>query len=156
MTRSLLLALAVLALAAAPALAQDAGAPVQDVSPPTTVVEVPGDGDDPDADPDAEATPDPCERPPGTDGDYADCGDPCVGDVDYGTDADYMYCAAGGGGGDDSGGPSPPRPRPVVAQPLPADQLPLTGGEPLALALAGLAFLMCGAGLRLRAPACKR
>ena len=96
--------------------------------------------------------PDPCDRPPGSDGDYAYCDDPC--ERPAGTDGDYAYCPSS----------PPPRPRPLfasgpgvkkkaAAQPLAAGTLPVTGSEPLLIALVGLGFLLAGAGLRLSAAA---
>jgi hypothetical protein len=113
---------AALALGAAPALAQD-----EEPTPAPT----PG-----------------CERGPGTDADYADCPtEPCAVE---GPDADYAYCAEAipARGIVPKSAPRAPEVAPVA---FPA-QLPRTGGEPLPLALIGLAFLMCGAGLRLCLP----
>ena len=120
-------------------------------------------------DDDAEPAPTPapvtgCERGPGTDADYADCEpdrrcDEASTDADYvygccddldGTDADYVYaCEVQGSPTADDPSPRPP-PRPAVqalgAQPT----LPMTGNEPLGVALAGAGMLLAGAGLRLR------
>jgi len=106
-----------------------------------------------------------CERGPGTDADYADCPDTrrcdeggtdadyvygCCGDLD-GTDADYVYaCRASGGGGGPTSSRPPPRPRAAVQALGNVRTLPLTGSEPLLIALAGGGFLLAGAGLRLR------
>lgn len=123
---------AVAALAPAAALAQD-----------------PEDG--PGDEPDTEAVAPPgCERGPGTDADYAYCPDDVCEEAN--DDADYVYdvyCLASPGSG-----PVPkrrPQPRPAAAvQPLAAQTLPMTGGEPWLVAAAGLSFLLAGSGLRLR------
>lgn len=113
--------------------------------------------------PDATPTPG-CERGAGTDADYADCREPvcrpagtdadhdyvnCCEEVD-GTDADYAYACLESRGVPGSG-PAPRRAAPASAvRQLAAQTLPMTGGEPLALAAAGLGLLLAGAGLRLR------
>ena len=97
--------------------------------------------------PEATATPEGCEkRGPGTDGDYAYCPGVCADDEET-TDADYVYCVVANSGG------APPRPkrRTAAAQPLAAQALPMTGGEPWLVAACGAGFLMAGTGLRLRA-----
>jgi hypothetical protein len=87
-------------------------------------------------------TPVGCDRGPGTDADYADCQNPCQVE---GTDGDYAYCMAESGPGVTAPVPKGPEVRPIAFT-----QLPLTGDEPLLVALMGLALVMCGAGLRLR------
>jgi hypothetical protein len=97
--------------------------------------------------------PDPRCRPRGTDGDYAY--DRCCredGDEAY-TDADYVYYCIQA----NTGGRFPPRkkraaPPKSAVQPFAAKQLPLTGTEPLVIALMGFGFLLCGVGLELRRP----
>jgi hypothetical protein len=93
-----------------------------------------------------EPTPTPppgCDRGPGTDADYAYCPDPCLAE---GTDADYAYCADA----IPARGVLPKSAPTAPVQPVAfAAQLPRTGPDALPLALVGLAFLMCGAGLRL-------
>ena len=105
----------------------------------------------------ATATPEPepgpeegCEeRGPGTDGDYAYCPDPCVNDEEL-TDADYVYCVQANSGGGPP--PAPKRRTPAAAvQPLAAQTLPMTGGEPWLIAACGAGFMLAGSGLRLRA-----
>lgn len=154
MRPALALAIALLALAVSGALAQD---PFDDpMEPePTAVPELTGTSDPPDeseeAEPEPEATASPCrDRGQGTDGDYAYCPGICADD-DESTDADYVYCVQADSGG---GPPTPKRKRssPAAAvQPLPAQHLPLTGGEPWLIAACGAGFLMAGTGLRLRA-----
>ncbi len=107
-----------------------------------------------------------CERGPGTDADYADCEPPdarcdeegtdadyvygCCRDVD-GTDADYVYACPQFSNAPTAGPPPPSPPPPAAVQALGAQPaLPMTGSEPLLLALSGLGFLLAGAGLRLR------
>jgi hypothetical protein len=141
---TVLLAALLLALLAAPAatLAQD---PASTPSPEATVA--PDDPDDDVLAPDEippESTPEP-DRPcggPEVDGDYAPC-TPCP---ESGADADYQYCLpleAGRGEGT-------PEPAAVAARPLATRQLPLTGGDPLVVALLGAGLLLAGTGLRLR------
>jgi hypothetical protein len=97
------------------------------VDEPGVVEEVPGAPEDDPGDaeePVPEVGEDACEGG-GADADYAYCG-PCGAPVD-GADADYVYCHG----------------------PVAAEQLPLTGSEPLILALLGLGLGAAGAGLRL-------
>lgn len=123
-----------LVLALAPvAIAQED----EDVEPEPTTTVVPVDG---------------CDRGPGTDADYAYCGDPSCEDADQvygaGADADYVYgCPTSDGVPLPStpGGGAIPRARPIAAA-----TLPLTGGEAPLLALLGAGFLLVGTGLRLR------
>ena len=151
MRRTIALVVALLALTAPVALAQD---PFDDpMEPePTTAPDVTATPDeaDPDPEPEATATPEGCDdRGAGTDGDYAYCPGICADDES--TDADYVYCVQADSGG---GPPVPKRKRTSPAsaiQPLPAQQLPLTGSEPWLIAACGAGFLMAGAGLRLRA-----
>src|SRR3954452_3587296 len=76
----------------------------------------------------------------GADADYAYCN----GCRQSGTDADYEFCAAAGGGAH----PAQARPAAQVRRVV-VSRLPYTAGDPLALALVGVAFLLGGAGLRL-------
>ena len=133
MRRLLLLASALLALSATPAFAQDATPTAtpddsvlrQDQVPPVSTPEAPAA---------------PC--PEGADADYSYC-NPCQSS---GADGDYAYCAENGAGGQP---PPVPEARPVAAvQPIAAHQLPLTGGDPLLVALFGTGLLMTGLGLR--------
>ena len=147
MRRALTLAVALLALAAPGALAQD---PFDDpVEPePTAVPEATATPEEPE--PETTPTPDGCgDRGPGTDGDYAYCPGICADDES--TDADYVYCVEADGGGGPSPAPKRRSRRASAVQPLPAQQLPLTGGEPWLIAACGAGFLLAGTGLRLRA-----
>ena len=149
---STFIAFAALLPAFAPAaFAQDPVDPFDDPSTPEpAATATPGapapDPPEPDT-PEAEA--EDCDRVEGTD--Y--CLDPCRfqgDDADYAYGTDCLYDAAGGGE------PPPPRRKRRAAaavQPLPAGQLPMTGGEPWLIAACGAGFLMAGSGLRLRARA---
>src|SRR5690349_8533977 len=143
MRRLLLLACALLALSAAPAFAQDATPPptaTPTATPDDSVLrqdEVP-----PVSTPD---TPDsPC--PEGADADYNYC-NPCQ-TPGAGADGDYSYCpeAAGGAGRPPVGTPA------AAVVPIAAHQLPLTGGDPLLVALFGTGLLLTGLGLRRAGP----
>jgi hypothetical protein len=132
--RRLLLLLCTLLLAAAmapAALAQDPDEPVDDV--PTVE---PDDGilDPEEIPPESTPFPEPCApgapAPEGTDADY------------------YYYCDAAPTAGRPPESPRRESPTAQV-QPLAAQQLPLTGSEPLLMALFGAGFLLAGAGLRL-------
>ena len=131
--RALWVALVVLALVPAVAFAQEES-PTPEPSP-TVAPEAPDDA---------------CQRG-GADADYVYCDqdDSCV----EGADSDYVYdveCFPSAGEGDDESGGGGPPPAPRA---LPAAQLPLTGGEPLVIALLGAAFVLLGAGLRPRGAA---
>lgn len=133
MRRLLLLASALLALSAAPAFAQDA---TPTATPDDSVLrqdQVP-----PVSTPEAPTTP--C--PEGADADYSYC-NPCQSP---GADGDYAYCAESGAGGEP---PPVPKGMPTAAvRRIAAHQLPLTGGDPLLLALFGTGLLLTGLGLR--------
>ena len=93
---------------------------------------------------DQQYVPDACSGT-GADADYAYCPGPgCRFDQqNYGADGQYTYCASG------AAGHPPPQPKRATL-PISAGTLPLTGEDPLQVALFGLAFLMLGAGLRLK------
>jgi hypothetical protein len=139
MRRLLLLTCARLALSAAPAFAQDP-TPTPTATPDDSVLQQ--DQVPPVSTPEAPATP--C--PEGADGDYSYC-NPCHS---AGADGDYAYCAASG-----EGAQPPPAPTSVptaAVQPIAAHQLPLTGGDPLLVALFGAGLLLTGLGLRRAGP----
>lgn len=149
--RTLMLVLVlVVALSAAPGAAfaeAEGGVPgAAQVDPDTPVMDG-GDGAGENGAGDGDAD-DACARG-GADADYAYCEqEECV----EGADEDYVYdvaCFPGAAGGDPrpGGGEGP------AARALPAAQLPLTGGEPLVIALFGAAFVLLGAGLRPRGAA---
>lgn len=144
MRRLLVLLVALLlALFAAPAFAQDdPDDPVSNDDPDVEQVD-PDDEDVIPDDPEDDYT-DGCDYTSG-EGDYQYCGCSFGG-----TEGDYTYCedAAGNGGpppiDKDGGGPGI---APVV-QTLSATELPLTGGDPGLVALAGAGLLLAGAGGR--------
>ncbi len=142
MTRMLTIVLAMTLALAAPAAAQEEADPTPTPSPELVA---------PDEIPGPQETPPPgCERGEGTDADYAYCPDDvCEEDSD---DADYTYgCEEAAGGAPGSAPAAPPAPRPASAvRPLAAQTLPVTGGEPAIIGAVGIAFLLAGAGLRLR------
>jgi opacity protein-like surface antigen len=154
--RSLVVLIAVLlALFAAPALAQDPDDPVADIDPVETVD--PGDdgtvGDDgvtddevvDDTGPGSDT--DYCNYTSGTEGDYEYCGG-CG--TRLGADGDYVYCPSAAGGGEPrSKGAEDPNVTGVV-QTLAATSLPMTGPRPDVIALIGLGLLLVGFGGRLR------
>ena len=149
----LLLVLCLALFVCAPAFAQG---PTGAAGPVPEAEDTPDDvvrGDDEVADDDVDSIIDDdapgCGGADGTDGDYTYCG--C--DVDtVGTEGDYVYCAAGEGGPRTDKPENGGQPQVVAAttpQALPASTLPMTGDNPITLAMIGLGFVLVGAGGRL-------
>ena len=150
MRRLFAVVIALLALGAAPALAQDA-TPTSTPTPAAT--DAPDDGVlEPDEIP-PEDTPQPEAPPCGENTPDAVYGCTCSSDS---PDADYQYCEEGAGSSGPPPAPAPNVPAPAAAtqtRPVSLKQLPLTGGDPALVALFGLGLLMTGLGLRRAGPA---